>query len=712
MSGSGLVCHARGDRERNGAMPAFDLEADARGDAREATTGLGRSELGIVLATVWLAGAAALDVLTIPHVTLAALFAVAPLIACALLPPAGTALFAAVAVMLTAGSGQWHGIWGTSQQTVRILDVTVVGVFAVLVSTVRAGREGRYARAIADVEAARRAAHEAGAQFTAAFERAPVGMLLVDAQGSVIEVNQAFRALSGYSGPDLLGSTWELLKDPFEDDDRAVDFGRLVHGGDAGSGRERRLRLADGSTRWVSVSIAALERADGPFAVVHVQDVDDRKTYEGRLQVLADHDPLTGVFNRRRFHEELEHQLALDARSGGSSAVVLLDLDNFKYINDTLGHQVGDHLIQTVAHALRSRLRETDVLGRLGGDEFCALLPGVDEAAAQVATAALISAVGGAEIQHDEQRVRSTGSAGIYVSRGDLADAHTVLASADMAMYAAKDAGRDTFVVYDPSAGYVERARARFLWIDQIRHALDHDEFTLHAQPILDLATDTVTGYELLLRMRVDGRLVHPDSFLPVAERHGLANAIDRKVVAQGIRLAAGHPDAAALRWEINLSADSLSDPRIPELIELALGSTGLPPASLVFEITESAAITNLEEVQQFATRLTDLGCRFALDDFGAGYGSFYYLKHLPFEYLKIDGEFVRHLTTSETDRVIVEAIVGTAQRLGKQTIAEYVTDQATLDLVRRLHVDHAQGYFIGEPGALDMTARRAPDRQ
>src|SRR5213078_845434 len=212
---------------------------------------------------------------------------------------------------------------------------------------------------------------------------------------------------------------------------------------------------------------------------------------------------------------------------------------------------------------------------------------------------------------------------------------------------------------FDPSGPHSEQARSKFRWLERIRVALDQDLFTLLAQPILDLNVGQVTGCELLLRMRDGGRLIGPDIFLPIAERHGLANLIDRFVIGRAIEIVAEQHRPPGFRWEINLSAESLGDPAIPELIEAHLARTGVAPEALVFEITETAAITNFDDAQKFAARLTAIGCRFALDDFGAGYGSFYYLKHLPFEYLKIDGEFIRQLTSSDTDSVIVEAIVG-----------------------------------------------------
>jgi diguanylate cyclase (GGDEF)-like protein/PAS domain S-box-containing protein len=543
-----------------------------------------------------------------------------------------------------------------------------------------------------------RAVAAANARFAAAFDHAPVGMMLIDPDRVIVQANAAFGAISGRPTEELVGMALDALIDPRDLPDSRADFARLMAGETSVYHRERRLVTADGEARWVAVRVSSITGADdGAYAVEHVEDIHERKSLEDRLQYLADHDPLTGLFNRRRFYEELSHQLALDERYGRSSIVALIDLDNFKYINDTLGHAAGDQLIQGIARTLRARLRASDVLGRLGGDEFGVLLPTPEKVDLAAVIGSLLAAVAASEVDCNGQRVRSTASIGVATLGGEAGeDPDTALANADLAMYAAKEAGRNTFVVYDPHGPHAERSRARFRWLDRIRNALDHDLFTLVGQPILEMATGNITGCELLLRMREDDRLILPDRFLYIAERHGLATAIDRVVISHGIALAAARPRPAGFRWEINLSADALSDPGISDLIEAQLAHTGVPPGTLVFEITETAAIANMSQAQVFATRITDIGCRFALDDFGAGYGSFYYLKHLPFAYLKIDGEFIRQLTSNHTDRVIVRAIVTAAHDLGKQTIAEYVGDADTLDLLRQLHVDHAQGHHIG----------------
>ena len=640
--------------------------------------------LGMWLAVGWMAAAFATDLVS--SLSLEVLFAIGPLLACAVFSPVATARLSAVALALASASASWDHNWGSSQQIVRFADIVVISAVAVGVATVRVRREQSY-------EESRAEAVRAGAQLSAAFDRAPVGLALVDDSRVIIKANAALSKLTGYRMDDLAGkSCRQLMVDPGEEEVRPG----VPH---RDNGGEVQLLTAGGETRWVACSMAEVHGVPGVHAVEHVQDIQDRKAYERQLVEMADHDPLTGLFNRRRFHEQLLHQVALDHRQGRSSTVILLDLDGFKYINDTLGHAAGDHLLRLVAEGLRDRLRSSDTLGRLGGDEFGVLLPDTVGSEAEVVAQSLLASVRDASTWIHGQRVRTTASLGLAETcTSQIDDAEEALAHADVAMYGAKDAGRDTYVVYDPKGRHASQSEAQFHWLGLIREALERSLFKLYVQPIQDLSTDTVTGAEILLRMGADGGLMTPDRFLPIAERHGMSPAIDRWVVANGIRLAAGMGCPPDFRWEINLSADSLRDPEILKVIECTIAETDLLPGSLVFEITETAAIANMANAQAFAARVTDLGCRFALDDFGAGYGAFYWLKHLPASYIKIDGEFIRNLTFSRIDQVIVEGIVDTARKLGKQTIAEYVTDSATLDLIRRLKVDHAQGYHIGHP--------------
>jgi EAL domain-containing protein (putative c-di-GMP-specific phosphodiesterase class I) len=278
-----------------------------------------------------------------------------------------------------------------------------------------------------------------------------------------------------------------------------------------------------------------------------------------------------------------------------------------------------------------------------------------------------------------------------------------LLVEADIAMYDAKDAGRNQVVLFDPASPRQAEMTERLCWVDRIREALLEGRFVLHAQPIIPLDCDPRARHELLVRMlSPDGDLIHPPSFLDIAERFELIQEIDRWVVRKGIRLLADRQRTGDdICFEINLSAKSICDPSFPALIEAELLRTGADPSSLVFEVTETAAIVNVEQAKVFAERLAQLGCEFALDDFGSGFASFYYLKHVAFDYVKIDGEFIRDLPGSETSQLVVKSVVDLVRSLGKKTIAEFVQDEDTLSLLRDYGIDYAQGFHIGKPGPL-----------
>jgi diguanylate cyclase (GGDEF)-like protein len=385
-------------------------------------------------------------------------------------------------------------------------------------------------------------------------------------------------------------------------------------------------------------------------------------------------------------------------RYGGGGAVLVLDLDNFKHVNDTLGHGAGDELMRGVAALLRSRMRSTDLLARIGGDEFAVLLPHAKAAEARTVARLLVTAVRRHGVVLDGQQVRTTTSVGAALFDATTDDAEYLLACADAAMYESKGAGRDRAVLYSPDDSRKARLRHGASWQHRIDAALAGDGFVLHCQPILDLSTRAISRYELLIRMKGEGGdLVPPSAFLPSAERLGLIHEIDRWVSRQAIGLIQRHP---GVEFEVNLSGRSLDDAELLDSIGRELARSQADPSKLIFEITETATIANMDDARRFAEALAGLGCRFAIDDFGAGFGSFSYLKHLPAAYLKIDGDFVR-TPRSRTDELVIEAIVAMAHGLGKRTIAEFVGDDETIAMLAAIGVDFAQGDHIGAPFAV-----------
>jgi diguanylate cyclase (GGDEF)-like protein len=439
------------------------------------------------------------------------------------------------------------------------------------------------------------------------------------------------------------------------------------------------------------------------FVVISISDVTERRSFEAELRFLADHDALTGLPNRRRFHEELQRHLAFTARYGGEGAALLLDLDNFKYLNDSQGHKAGDQFLVSLARVLQERLRATDVVARLGGDEFGVLLPAANPAQARQVAESLQAAVREHSPLVGGQPVKLSTSIGIACFGPSGADPEQLMAAADLAMYDAKEAGRDRIGMATAETVDERSLKARMHWLERIRKALDDESFVIYCQPIAAIETGDISQYELLLRMQDEhGQIVPATAFLATAERFDLVQEIDRWVIRKAIDLIAEHAEhGRALKLEVNISGKSIGDPALTRLIEAQLSDTGIDPQLLILEITETTAIANMDEAVEFANRLSRLGCGFALDDFGRGFGSFYYLKHLPLNYLKIDGDFVRNIAHNLVDQQVVKAVVQVAKALGYKTIAEYVQDEATVLALRHYGVDFMQGFHVGRPRAL-----------
>lgn len=469
------------------------------------------------------------------------------------------------------------------------------------------------------------------------------------------------------------------------------------------------LAYLDRSGREIPVSQVVLchkqQNGEVEFFSITGRDVSERKRIERQLEHLADHDPLTGLVNRRRLAEELDQRLVEARRDRQFVAVLLIDVDQFKDVNDSRGHIAGDELLAALADLLRDRLRTTDVISRQGGDEFVLVVSTLDCDAPRCLGEDLVRLIGEHSFTVGGLPLRVTVSIGLARFPEDGSNAGELLSRADLAMYRGKERGRNQLCSYEASAEWEKQTVSRLDWYQRIRDALEHDRFVLLAQPILDLRTQRVTSYELLLRMRSSrGELILPGMFLDTAERAGLIQEIDRWVACRAIRLLAEHQDAGGdITFEVNLSGKAFDDNGLLQTISAELTATGADPRNLIFEVTESAAISNLSEAQRFILTLKGLGCRFALDDFGIGFSSFNHLKHLAVDYLKIDGSFIRDLASSNVDQHLVKAMVGLARALGKTTIAEYVNDEATVRILQAYGVDYAQGYYIGRPGPIPL---------
>ena len=548
---------------------------------------------------------------------------------------------------------------------------------------------------------------EARETFERAFADAPIGMALVGLDGRWQRVNRALLDMLGYDEPELLSKRFADITHPNDLDADLSQIERLVSGDIDHFAMEKRYFTAAGEQLWVLLSVSLVRDAAGEprYFVSQIIDISARKRTEERLRHLADRDPLTGLWNRRRFEEELERQAARAQRYGDRAALVAFDLDGFKHVNDTLGHKAGDDLLVHVAWTLESRLRDTDALARLGGDEFAALLPSVDLSTATALGQELCELVAATPLLVDGEEVQLSVSAGVtMIEAARVAEAGPMVA-ADVALYEAKHQGRGRAIAYEDAGDQGRRLTNGVQWSRRLRRALGEDGFVLHAQPIVDLQSGEAAMYELLLRMPDgDGGLIGPADFLPTAERFGLIRPLDRWVIAAAARLAAAHPGRVLA---VNLSGRSVTDPSLGTYVEETIADAGCAPSQLVFEVTETEAIAVMEPARDLARRLRRLGCRFALDDFGSGFASFYHLKALPIDILKIDGEFVRNLERDHADQLVVDAVQRVASGLGKALVAEHVEDAATAARLAALGVRYGQGYHFARPAPAEAVLAR-----
>ena len=564
---------------------------------------------------------------------------------------------------------------------------------------------------LADSERGRLSAED---RFRSAFENAPIGVALVEIEGESLggfmAVNRAMCTLTGYSEQQLAELSLDQITAP---EDRQLDGAqrrRLMRGKFESYTVEKRFLHHDGHELWgqFSLSLAPDTEGGSPYAILQMQDISERRRFEQRLRYLADHDSLTGLANRRRFRGELEKQIDFYARYGGQGALLALDIDHFKHINDTAGHQAGDNVIREIAEMLRARARVSDAVARLSGDEFAVLLPQTDREGALRFAEDLRREIRSKSSSSGAEPV--TVSIGVAMFAGDTEeDGKPAMIAADQAMYEAKEQGRDRVVLMDEAADEERNGRSGLSTSARIRDALVRDRLVLYQQPILDLHTGKTDRHELLLRIiDENGEMLPAGRFIQTAEQFGMVQELDRWVVSQAIELLGrldsadnGNGPGRDFGLHINLSGSSITDASVLEYIERSFDTSDAFPGAITFEITETAAVRNFETAAAFADRLSEFGSQIAIDDYGVGFGPFYYLKHLPFDLIKIDGDFIRDLPRNDADQLTVKAIVEIARGLGKKTIAEFVEEPSTVELLRDLGVDMAQGFYVGKPVAV-----------
>lgn len=456
-----------------------------------------------------------------------------------------------------------------------------------------------------------------------------------------------------------------------------------------------------GKGAYVSASASPLFDSNGDIvgAIETIRDITERNKMKEQLQYMATHDFLTSTPNRYSLEENIKRAVA-KAKRGEGSAILLIDLDNFKLVNDTLGHAAGDELLVNIANILRSNLREGDLLARLGGDEFAVLLEGVSADDARAVAEKLRYVVDKEELCFTKYKtcLTLTISLGIVMIDGTL-DSQKLLSFADAALYSAKEGGRNKVAFLQPDEAQVAELSETNQLVAMIKGAIRENRFKLFFQPVSRMSDGSIIHQEALIRMvDTNGELILPGRFIPVAEKYGLMSQIDRWVVRSAFSALQSYPE---LNLYVNLSGTTLGDDDLLRFIEEQLYETGIDSSRLGFEITETAAVKDFQRAEKWIGRLKKLGCRFALDDFGIGFSSFTYLRMLPVDYLKIDGSYIRNIDTDFTQRALTQAINTVAKSLGKGTIAEFVENESIYNILEELKIDCVQGYYIGEPSPI-----------
>ena len=561
-----------------------------------------------------------------------------------------------------------------------------------------------YTLLVADISERKAAEHrllEAESRYRNLVETAHDLVWSMDPDGCWTYLNNAVSDIYGFEADDMLGQHYSRYQAEESRERDAEAFDQVLGGKELFQYETVHLD-ANGDRRYISFNARPTFGDDG--RVLHVsgtaRDITEQKRFEQELTYQAQHDKLTGLFNRSYFQSELERLISRIARSGAECALLYLDLDQFKYVNDTLGHAAGDRLLKECTEMLRKNVREGDLLARFGGDEFTVLLYNIDHSHALPVAQNIRAMFEHYKFMDSGKTFNVTCSIGLTLIDSDTHSADEALARADLACNISKSQGRNC--VHEYSEGDSEQsAMAEDMgWAARVRDAVDNDRFQILYQPIVSLQSQQVQAYEVLLRLPTDdGQSIKPGGFIPAAERFGLMQNIDRWIVRQSMEyLAQLHGNDIQIQFAINLSGRALDDPELLPLIQAILRDTGLNPAALTFEITEDVAIANLQAARSFINRLKDLGCRMALDDFGSGFCSFTYLKHLPVDALKIDGSFIQGLTHTKIDQAMVQSMNQIAHALGKTTIAEFVENKETWRLLQEYGVDFAQGHFLGKP--------------
>ncbi|MDJ0805300.1 MAG: EAL domain-containing protein [Gammaproteobacteria bacterium] len=536
------------------------------------------------------------------------------------------------------------------------------------------------------------------------------GVITTNTMGIITSINHTAEKLLDRTQEMALGQELEeilQLSDEKTREPTVLPLNQRLNLNESKKLSSRPLILARGlkQQRVVQVSIAVISDQSGSFVgnVLVIRDITDTHRMNNQITWQATHDTLTGLINRIEFENRLQISIEHARSDQANHALMYIDLDQFKVVNDTCGHIAGDELLRQIANILTETARRNDMVARLGGDEFAILLEYCPSSQALTIAEDIRTTVRDHTFTWEDKPFSVGVSIGVVAFDESYNNLTEILSAADSACYAAKEAGRNRVHLYAEDDQAIEARYGEMQWVSRLRHALDEQRFVLFCQQIVDVQNLNVDKVylEILLRLEdPDGQLAPPGAFIPAAERYGIMIELDRFVVREALIWLEHNPIDGFL--SINLSAQSITDAVfVNELLDLIIASS-FHPSNLLFEVTETATISNLNKARQFIEQLKAIGCLFALDDFGSGMSSFGYLKHLPVDFIKIDGEFVRDITSDPIDLSMVKAINEVAQNMGMKTIAEYVEDDHTLEMLRDIGVDYAQGFGIARPVSLE----------
>ena len=557
----------------------------------------------------------------------------------------------------------------------------------------------------------RKKASEELRKLSRAIEFSSSAVIITDFDGVIEYVNPKFSETTGYSKAQAIGKNPDFLQSGDTPDTVYKEMWKSITAGKDWRGEAHNCKK-DGSYYWARNSISPVQNADGE--ITHYVCIQDDITHElefnEQLTFQASHDTLTGLINRLEFERRAKHLLAAERSENDYHALCFMDLDQFKIINDTCGHVAGDELLGQIARVFQSIARQSDTLARLGGDEFGILMENCTLEQSQRVAESLLEAIRGFHFSWEGQSFRIGISIGLVAITPAVRDLTDLMKQADAACYMAKDLGRNRIHVYHQDDSELVRRQGEMQWVSRINRALDEDRFCLYAQPIVSLGGNGEEHFEFLLRMLdEDGKIIPPGAFLPAAERYDLIGKLDAWVVKNAFSLIATHAEffEQVHFASINLSGKSLTSPEFLEFIVTEIRKTGIQASKICFEVTETVAISNLSSATTFISILKEIGCYFALDDFGSGLSSFGYLKNLPVDYLKIDGMFVKDIVDDPIDRAMVKSINDVGQVMGMQTIAEFVENDAIKSILTDIGVNFAQGYGLGKPMPFDDLLNR-----